>query len=78
VLRSSGRRGAEALRVEVHGRHDKTEVESLAWVESTALRCGRSPRPTISPFWTHVIDVGHVNEASIDLSKDNVVFGVRW
>jgi hypothetical protein len=34
-------------------------------------------RPTINPFWTHVIDVGNVTEATIDLSKDNVVFGVR-
>ena len=34
-------------------------------------------RPTINPFWTHVIDVGNVAEATIDLSKDNVVFGVR-
>jgi Peptidase family M28 len=34
-------------------------------------------RPTVNPFWTHVIDVGNVAEATIDLSKDNVVFGVR-
>ncbi len=34
-------------------------------------------RPTINPFWTHVIDVGNVVETTIDLSKDNVVFGVR-
>ena len=34
-------------------------------------------RPTIAPFWTHVIDVGNVTKVTIDLSKDNVVFGVR-
>jgi hypothetical protein len=34
-------------------------------------------RPTIAPFWTHVIPVGDVDTATIDLSKDNVVFGVR-
>ena len=34
-------------------------------------------RPTINPFWTHVIEVGNVAETTIDLSKDNVVFGVR-
>ena len=34
-------------------------------------------RPTINPFWTHVIPVGDVSTATIDLSKDNVVFGVR-
>ncbi len=34
-------------------------------------------RPTINPFWTHVVGVGNVATTSIDLSKDNVVFGVR-
>jgi Peptidase family M28 len=34
-------------------------------------------RPTTAPFWTHVIDVGDVTRATIDLSKDNVIFGVR-
>ena len=34
-------------------------------------------RSTASPFWTDLIDVGLVNEATIDLSKDNVVFGIR-
>lgn len=34
-------------------------------------------RPTIAPFWTHVIDVGNTTRTRIDLSKDNAVFGVR-
>lgn len=34
-------------------------------------------RPTINPVWTHRIFVGDVNRATVDLSKDNVVFGVR-
>lgn len=34
-------------------------------------------RPTDAPFWTHVIDVGLVNEVTVDLSKDNVIFGIR-
>ena len=34
-------------------------------------------RPTINPFWTHVIPVGNVSTATINLSKDNVIFGVR-
>ncbi|KAK7757223.1 hypothetical protein SLS62_000772 [Diatrype stigma] len=34
-------------------------------------------RATDAPFWTHVIDVGLVNEATVDLSKDNVIFGIR-
>lgn len=34
-------------------------------------------RPTSAPFWTAVLDVGAVEEATIALSKDDVVFGVR-
>ncbi len=34
-------------------------------------------RPTINPFWTHVIDAGNVATTTVDLSKDNVVFGIR-
>ncbi|KAI1173626.1 hypothetical protein F4777DRAFT_429763 [Nemania sp. FL0916] len=34
-------------------------------------------RATAAPFWTDLVDVGLVNKATLDLSKDNVVFGVR-
>lgn len=34
-------------------------------------------RETTAPEWTHVIPVGDVTEATIDLSKDNAFFGVR-
>lgn len=34
-------------------------------------------RPTISPYWTHAIPLGLVHEATVRLSKDDVVFGVR-
>lgn len=34
-------------------------------------------RSTIAPFWTNVMDVGMVQAATIDLSKDNVIFGIR-
>lgn len=34
-------------------------------------------RSTTAPFWTHVRDVGMSTQATIDLSKDNVVFGIR-
>ncbi|KAI0716383.1 Zn-dependent exopeptidase [Earliella scabrosa] len=34
-------------------------------------------RPTDAPFWTHVIPVGLVSKVTVDLSKDNVAFGVR-
>ncbi|MEW2352324.1 M20/M25/M40 family metallo-hydrolase [Spirillospora sp. NPDC029432] len=34
-------------------------------------------RETTNPDWTHVLPVGNVTEARVDLSKDNVFFGVR-
>jgi hypothetical protein len=34
-------------------------------------------RETTAPQWTHVIDIGDVTSVTIDLSKDNVFFGVR-
>jgi Zn-dependent M28 family amino/carboxypeptidase len=34
-------------------------------------------RETTSPDWTNVVAVGDVTSATIDLSKDNVFFGVR-
>jgi hypothetical protein len=34
-------------------------------------------RETTEPVWTHVIPVGDVTTATIDISKDNVFFGVR-
>ncbi|MDO0935090.1 M20/M25/M40 family metallo-hydrolase [Streptomyces sp. DG2A-72] len=34
-------------------------------------------RETTSPEWTHVIPVGDVTTYEVDLSKDNVFFGVR-
>ncbi|KAL9595929.1 MAG: hypothetical protein Q9219_006155 [cf. Caloplaca sp. 3 TL-2023] len=34
-------------------------------------------RSTDAPFWTHVVPLGNVNTATVDLSKDNVIFGIR-
>lgn len=34
-------------------------------------------RETTAPDWTHRIDVGDVTSVTIDLSKDNVQFGIR-
>jgi hypothetical protein len=34
-------------------------------------------RPTDAPFWTHYLPVGNVLTATVHLSKDNVVFGIR-
>ena len=34
-------------------------------------------RETTAPDWTNVIDVGNVTAVTLDMSKDNVQFGVR-
>lgn len=34
-------------------------------------------RATTAPLWTHSLDVGKVGEVKLELSKDNVIFGVR-
>jgi hypothetical protein len=34
-------------------------------------------RETTAPEWTHVIPVGNLTTVTIDLAKDNVMFGVR-
>ncbi|MFG0256640.1 MAG: M20/M25/M40 family metallo-hydrolase [Phycisphaerales bacterium JB043] len=54
----------------------------------TTLRWDASPEPDVagyevvwretwSPVWEHAMDVGIATEATIDLSKDNWLFGVR-
>lgn len=57
-----------------------TNDTNLSWSPGT----GAAPegyevvwRPTAEPFWTHVVRVGDTTNATIDLSKDNVIFGVR-
>jgi Zn-dependent M28 family amino/carboxypeptidase len=63
-------------------------VDTSALTNDTTLRWTRGDdpelagyevvwRPTIAPLWTHVIPVGDTDTATIDLSKDNVIFGVR-
>jgi hypothetical protein len=34
-------------------------------------------RSTTSSLWTNVVDVGDITTTNLDISKDNVVFGVR-
>jgi hypothetical protein len=34
-------------------------------------------RETTAPEWEHVVSVGHATEVTLDISKDNVFFGVR-
>jgi Peptidase family M28 len=61
-------------------------VDTLALTNDTKLTWTLDPtaasyeivwRPTTEPFWTHRINVGKVGTATVDLSKDNVIFGVR-
>jgi hypothetical protein len=55
-----------------------TNDTTLTWtVDPSAASYEVVWRPTIEPFWTHRIPVGKTGTATIDLSKDNVVFGVR-
>jgi hypothetical protein len=63
-------------------------ILTAALTNDTTLRWQRGPerdlagyevvwRETTAPEWTHVVPVGDVTTATIDLSKDNVFFGVR-
>ena len=63
-------------------------VATTALTNDTTLRWQRGTEPdlagyevlwrdTTEPDWTHVIGVGDVVQATVDLSKDNVQFGVR-
>ncbi|KAI0764549.1 Zn-dependent exopeptidase [Trametes elegans] len=58
-----------------------TNNSTLAWAlpRDTAGVAGYEVlwRPTVAPFWTNVVPVGLVSEVTVDVSKDNVVFGVR-
>jgi hypothetical protein len=56
-----------------------TNSTTLVWNQGTGDVAGYQVlwRETTEPDWTHVIDVGNVTTATIDLSKDNVQFGVR-
>ncbi|MFE0022093.1 M20/M25/M40 family metallo-hydrolase [Amycolatopsis sp. NPDC059021] len=55
-----------------------TNASELLWQRSAgAVGYEVLWRETTAPDWTHRIDVGDVTTAKIDLSKDNVFFGVR-
>jgi Peptidase family M28 len=55
-----------------------TNDTTLSWtVDPLAASYEVVWRPTTEPLWTHRIRVGKVGTATVDLSKDNVVFGVR-
>jgi Zn-dependent M28 family amino/carboxypeptidase len=57
-----------------------TNASTLLWQRGTDADLAGYEivwRETTEPDWTHVIPVGDVTTATIDLSKDNVQFGVR-
>ncbi|MER5222275.1 M20/M25/M40 family metallo-hydrolase [Streptomyces flaveus] len=64
------------------------KILTATLTNSTELTWTRGPEPdladyevvwreTTEPDWTHVIPVGDVTKRKVDLSKDNVFFGVR-
>jgi hypothetical protein len=70
------------------GTPKNTRIITTNLTNSTTLRWDRGAdadlagyevlwRETTAPDWTHVIDVRDVTAVDIDLSKDNVFFGIR-
>src|SRR5215469_6289173 len=57
-----------------------TNLTALQWnanPESNITGYEVVMRETTSPVWTDVIDVGNVTSVTLDISKDNVQFGIR-
>ena len=57
-----------------------TNLSTLQWTRGTEPDLAGYEivwRETTAPDWENVIPVGDVTTATIDLSKDNVQFGVR-
>lgn len=60
-----------------------TNNSTFTWTEPTSQESSLVSeyevlwRATDDPLWTHVIPVGMVNKATVLLSKDNAVFGIR-
>lgn len=57
-----------------------TNKSSFKWEHSNEMGLAGYEllwRPTDAPFWTHVIPMGNVNSYTVDLSKDDVNFGIR-
>jgi Zn-dependent M28 family amino/carboxypeptidase len=70
--------------VEIHttppGTLSGTNLTTLTWnanPESNLAGYEVVTRETTAPDWTHAIDVGNVTTVTLDISKDNVQFGVR-
>lgn len=51
---------------------------TIAWDETPgAVSYEVLWRDTTAPYWEHALDVGNATRVTLDLSKDNVIFGVR-
>ncbi|MFE5816309.1 M28 family metallopeptidase [Streptomyces sp. NPDC056479] len=70
------------------GTPESAKIVTSTLTNSTRLTWTRGPEPdltgyeivwreTTSPEWTHVVPVGDATTHEVDLSKDNVFFGVR-
>jgi len=57
-----------------------TNLTTLSWdanPESSLAGYDIVQRETTSPGWSSAIDVGNVTTVTLDISKDNVQFGLR-
>lgn len=55
-----------------------TNDSTLNWVKVSGAKGYEVVwRPTDESVWTHYVEVGDVNTATVKASKDNVIFGVR-
>jgi hypothetical protein len=57
-----------------------TNATQLAWTRGSEPDLAGYEvvwRETTAPEWTHVVPVGDVTSYTLDISKDNVFFGVR-
>ncbi len=62
------------------GTFSGTNLSSFQWnanPESNIAGYEIVMRETTSPDWTDVIEVGNVTSVTLDISKDNVQFGIR-
>jgi hypothetical protein len=71
------------------GKVPSVKLDPAGMVTSTTLSWGKPHdinnvkgyevvwRPTTSSEWTNSVDVGDITKKTVDISKDNVVFGVR-
>jgi hypothetical protein len=73
-------RGTDSLSFQGHGALSGTNLTTLSWdanPESNIAGYEVVQRETTVPDWTSAIPVGNVTTVTLDISKDNVQFGLR-